>query len=150
MAYFSCGGGHREDDAFQLCFSSTALAPCYLWLRCFVHERSQRSGRGAGASAFLFQPLCGCEAAWSRGSPPGPGQAGLFHPKSKSTAAPLLPHQQLAEDQPQLVSALFGSAGHNLERQEVQASSLGCARKGHSLGPLRGQLVSCCLNASLG
>lgn len=107
-------------------FGSTALAQRCLWLRCFVHERSQRGGKGAGASAFLLQPLCGCEAAWSRGSLPGPGQAGLFHPKRRSAAAPLLPRQQLAEDQPQLVSVLSGSAGHNLERQEVKASSLGC------------------------
>lgn len=50
---------------------------CYLWVRCFVRERSQRGRRGAGASAFLFQPLSGCTAAWSqpeqsRGMLPGP------------------------------------------------------------------------------
>lgn len=55
-----------------------------------------------------------------------PGQAQLFHPKNdRALAAPLLHHQQLAEDQPQLVSALFQSMGCNLERHEAQGQLSG-------------------------
>lgn len=44
-------------------------------------------------------------------------RAGTAFPskKDRALAAPLLHHQQLAKDQPQVVSVLFGSIGHNLE-----------------------------------
>lgn len=54
-------------------------------------------------------------------------RAGTAFPskKDRALAAPLLHHQQLAEDQPQLVSVLFGSVGHNLERHEAQGQLSG-------------------------
>lgn len=58
--------------------------------------RPELSGAGAG-----------CQGQLQRGRHSAPSQG------RRARAAPLLHPQQLAGDQPQLVSALFGSTGHN-------------------------------------
>lgn len=110
------------------------LCWCCLWVGCIVHERSQGVG---GEQVPQLSSFSLSLAAWLPGaglSGAGAGCQGQLHSragvafpskKDRALVVPLLHPQQLAEDQPQLVSVLFGNVGHNLERHEAQGQLSG-------------------------
>lgn len=122
---------------------SSCVSAALLWPSA-IHGSGALFVRGPKGLGGEQVPQLSCLSLCVAVRLPGAGAGRAFPSKKPEHSGPA------SASSAQLVSVLFGSAGHNLGRQEVQASSLGGVRKGHSLGPLLGQLVLYCLNASLG
>jgi len=94
-ACFLCVGECREEDAFQLHCSRAAPAPVLFvgLVLCSREVPKGRGGRGAGASAFLPEPLSGCrlgcpEQGQAARASCSPGQAQLSRPKKTGRERP--------------------------------------------------------------